>query len=76
MGLVVKMKKEGSIRNASYRIVVMEKKSHIHGKNLSDIGFLVLGKNNKTVKICVDYSVLALWLQRGAEITGRLRKYL
>jgi ribosomal protein S16 len=75
MGLVIKLKREGCVRQASYRIVVMEQTGHIQGKFLADLGSLLLS-DAKLLIISVNFPILAVWLARGAKVTGRLKKYL
>ncbi len=75
MGLVIKLKREGCVRRSSYRIVVMEQTAHIQGRFLADLGSLVLS-DTKLLIISVNFSILAVWLSRGARVTGRLKKYL
>jgi len=77
MGLVIKMKREGSIRNTSYSIVVMNQKTNIKGRYLASIGNISLEKYpSNALSIIVDRKLLAIWLVKGAKIKGRLRKYL
>jgi len=75
MSLVVKLKREGSIRKPFFRVVISESSK---SKVVDSIGYI---KYNHffpadRVYVCVDFDKLSFWMEQGALVKGRIKKIL
>lgn len=74
--LAIKLKRIGKKHQASFRFVVMEKRSKINGRFLEDLGWF----NPRTDQLKVNTARADYWLKNGAQSTDRvarlLKKYL
>ena len=68
--LKIKLAPVGKKNSHTYRVVVMEGKSKITGKNLA-----VLGRYNPLSKeIKLDKTLVNTWTAKGAQLTDRVKK--
>lgn len=68
--LKIKLSPVGKKNSRTYRIVVMEDKSKITGKNLA-----ILGQYNPLSKeIKLDKTLVDTWTAKGARLTDRVKK--
>jgi len=70
--VTIRLKRVGAKNRASYRIVVMEKRSKNLGKSIAEIGFY-----NPLVKppiININRQELEKWLNNGAQISPAVKK--
>lgn len=70
--LAIKMRRVGKKHQASYRLVVMEKKSKLRGVFTEDLGFY--NPHSKEAKI--DGERVKHWMERGAQPTATVNNLL
>lgn len=63
--LAIKLKRIGKKKQASYRVVVAEKRSKIGGKYVEDLGW----SNPHSDKFNIDAERAKYWMQNGAQPT-------
>lgn len=70
--LAIKLRRIGKKGQASFRLVVSEKKSKLQGKFVEDLGWI----NPHTDIVRVSEERVRHWVGRGAELTPSAARYL
>lgn len=70
--LAIKLKRIGKKHQASFRIVVAEKRSKLDGRYLEDLGHL----NPKSDDFKIDKARVEYWLKNGAQPTDTVHNLL
>lgn len=70
--LAIKFRRIGKKHQASYRVVVMEKKSKLGGKFLEDLGFY----NPHTKESQINNERILHWIKNGAQPTDTVHNLL
>jgi len=70
--LTIKLKRIGKKNQASFRVVVLEKRSKLNGRYVEDLGFL----NPKSDEINLNKERIAYWLKVGAQPTDTVHNLL
>jgi len=70
--LAIKLKRIGKKHQASYRVLISEKRSKLDGKYIEDIGWF----NPHTDELKIDSERVKYWLGVGAQPTLRVKNLL
>jgi small subunit ribosomal protein S16 len=70
--LAIKLKRVGKKKQASFRIVVKEKRSKMQGTSNEDLGFF----NPRTNEVKVDGEKALAWMKKGAKPTDTVHNIL
>jgi small subunit ribosomal protein S16 len=70
--LTIKLKRIGKKNQASFRIVVMEKRSKLNGRYLEDLGWL----NRARDEFQINKARVEHWLKNGAQPTDTIHNLL
>ena len=75
MNLVLKLKKEGQLKNNLYAIVIIEENKSIYGKYIDKIGnYLYIDSYN--AYIYINKKKLLYWLKLGVKISKKINKII
>ncbi len=75
MNLVLKLKKEGQLKNHTYSIIIVEEKRSVYSKYLDKVGnYLYLDNYNSYVYI--NKKKLLYWLKLGLKINKKFNKII
>lgn len=75
MNLVLKLKKEGQLKNHTYSIVIVEENRSVYSKYLDKVGnYLYLDNYNSYVYI--NKKKLLYWLKLGLKINKKFNKII
>lgn len=75
MGLIIKLKKEGELRNHSFSIIVIEKKKNINSIYVDKIGLYTKLKNNLFI-VHINKDKLFYWRNLGVRINKKVNKII
>ena len=70
--LTIKLKRIGKKNQASFRVVVLEKRSKLNGRYVEELGFL----NPKSDEINLNKERIEYWLKVGAQPTDTVHNLL
>lgn len=70
--LAIKLKRIGKKHQASFRIIVTEKRSKVNGRYLEDLGWY----NPHTDQFKLNTERVNYWLRNGAQPTERVRQII
>ncbi len=75
MNLVLKLKKEGQLKNHTYSIIIVEENKSVYSKYLDKVGnYLYLDNYNSYVYI--NKKKLLYWLKLGLKINKKFNKII
>ena len=75
MNLVLKLKKEGQLKNHTYSIIIVEENKSVYSKYLDKVGnYLYLDNYNSYVFI--NKKKLLYWLKLGLKINKKFNKII
>lgn len=74
MAVKMRLKRIGKKKQPLYRIVVADSRMPRDGRNIDEIGFYNPKTEPSTIEIDEDRAVM--WLERGAQPSGTVRKLL
>lgn len=75
MNLVLKLKKEGQLKNHTYSIIIVEENRSVYSKYLDKVGnYLYLDNYNSYVYI--NKKKLLYWLKLGLKINKKFNKII
>ncbi len=70
--LAIKLKRVGKKKQASFRIVVKERRSKMQGKSNEDLGWF----NPHTNEVKIDGEAALAWMKKGAQPTDSVHNLL
>ncbi len=70
--LAIKLKRIGKKHQASFRIIVAERRSKLNGRNIDDLGWI----NPESKKMNVNKERVAYWIKNGAQPTNTVYNLL
>lgn len=75
MNLVLKLKKEGQLKNSSYAIIIIEQNKSIYGKSIDKIGnYFYIDRYNGY--FFINKNKLLYWLKLGLKINKKISKII